>query len=333
MQMKKRIALLLVLVLTLGCACAGAEQGMRLGLTLALPADSELRGSSLLSGLDGAQLILSILPGGVDLSLETENGRACLLQAVAEENGAALRSDVIPSFVLRAHALPQADAEAEKELTPLERRRNAQTEAQVQYIADLSRPYIEEMANFIEQVQRQTTFSEDYSVMTIELTAEVLNGMLDRVADCLRNDDALAEALDGELQKVSFLLPETQQLSALAIQSALADTLAGLRVPPDWVYATLRTRNHQDGTGEVELITQKGTAITYAVTENENIITARFGSDLTLSGDFEPQAFDLQTPSIPADCEVIELDRFNLVDLQRLLTDAQRNGILAAPAE
>ena len=326
--MKKLFALLLLL-LALGSAAAGAEQGTRVRLLISMPPDSELRSDRRVGGLDGSWIELSLLPDGIDLSLANEEASVCLLRAVRDETGAMLRSDLVPSFAIHARALPK-DAQAET-LSPLQRRRNAQSEAQVQYIMDLSRPYVREIAGFIEQVQKQTEFSEDYSVMTIELTADLLNALLDTLADSLRADTALADALNDLLQRAKLLLPDTRQLSADAIQSALADGLRGLRIPGNQAYATLRTRNDQNGAGLLEISTMKDTVITYEAAPDGNALAARFGEALLLSGNIETDAADLPALTIPDGSKIIELNNINAVDIQRLMLDAQRNGILAAP--
>ncbi|MBQ9299258.1 MAG: hypothetical protein IJ214_01985 [Clostridia bacterium] len=325
--MKKLFAFLVLLMLALGNVNARAEQGTRVRLTVSFPPDWNVRSTSLLRVLDGSPLNLSILPDDIDLSLATGENPTCLLRVAADGDGAALYSDLTPSYVLRVRIPPSSpSADPPPAESPQQK---AQTEDRIQQLMALSRPYVQQIADFIAQVQKTTAFSEDYSVMTMELTTDLLNGLLDTLADGLRADAALADRLNVSLQRINPFLPQGRKLSAQEIQDTLADRLQALRVPGNQIYATLRTRSGQDGTGTLEIRAPRDTVMTYEASPGSNAVAVWAGEHQLLSGQIEKAVPDLPAPSIPSDGKILELNDLGVVNIQRLLLDAQLYGIPA----
>ncbi|MBQ9197225.1 MAG: hypothetical protein IJ157_08275 [Clostridia bacterium] len=269
----------------------------------------------------------------------------CLLKIIYGADGATALSDLIPGTALH-RAVPEA-ANGEGE-TPYE--------DGIQRIRTLSRPYVREVADFVEQVQQGVTFSEDYSAMSIQVTAQQLNGLAQRLAELLRADGALADWLEERLQRLDARLTAPREYTGRDLLRALANAMERGQADDERVLAVLRTQSRENGAGTVEFCVSQRTLFAYDTSEEGKTLTLLPGSALEISmqvtpkdetdGDLAEGSADIDiallgrhialslerdetAASLPEDMEVLNGDALSPEDIVRLLREAWSNRNLA----
>ena len=293
--MKKLVALALALLVAFGCMTAQAEDAYRILFT----AD------------DAQQQVtaeLMIAQEGFSLLLRSGGQTACVLTAADHEDGLMLYSDLLPGYGVYAQARQGAAGEAQGE--------EALSQDRIERLRALAQPYIQRIADFVEQVQQNASFSEDYSRMTIDLSNAMVHDLARELAERFSADADLAAWLTDMLRYINFFLSPSQQLRGEKILDDLAEALQGLEGPADQAFATLTTVNHQDGTGVVTVEVPQRALITYET--GSDTVVVRLGDADTAEGTLRITARQEQAAlAIPEEYQVVRLE----VLLARLIQD------------